>query len=522
MPVSQTGLLRSCLGVAFFLGTLGGTAAPSQVPPAPAGGPGGLGGLGLLESVRLTLARDPNISLQEARVESSRGLLEAAAGPFDPLVSATGTRTESEVPTSESASRTQQTVRNTVSFLKPFRTGLSVEPGVVLDREGAPGSPGANTGNVFLRFRQPLLQGRGRDVVAANELSAEREVAASELDLRQTTAGRVLAVASQYWSTRAAQLDLEVLISSEESSRELLETTRRLVEADQTPAGELVQLEANLAAKESSRIGGERRLFAARQDLGREIGLDPAEISALPLPTDPFPVLRPEEVPADAEADRLVAVALSRRADLRAARERQSGLDFLIRAAENGLKPQLDLIFTPSYTGFVEGTDTGSFFSPLGRNVPGVSSLVSLSLSWPTRNSRARGELQQIQASRRQSALVVDLVAKSIGADVPTALDSVRRSALQLAKATEAVHLFERAVVNEEKKLRAGTSTFINLISQRDRLTLARQGEVSAQLTLALALAELRFQTGTLLGEDAGGASLQQDRLTTLPTREEP
>jgi len=508
--VSFLGRLRFALGLILVVVALAPASRAQQE------------GLGLLEAVRLALARDPNIAIEEARVQSSRGALEVASSPFDPVVSSTGTWTEADVPSSESASREQRTLRNTVSVVKPFRTGLSIEPGVVLDRQGAPGGPGANTGNFFFRFRQPLLQGRGRQVAAAGEQSAQREVVASELDLRQATAGRVLTVASQYWTARAAQLDLEVLISSEASSRELLETTRRLVEADQTPAAELVQLEANLAAKESARIGGERRLFAARQDLGREIGLDPSEIASLQLPSEPFPVLRPEQVPGGAEAGRLVAMALSHRTDLRAARERQSASELLVHAAENSLKPQLDLIFTPSYTGFVEGTDTASFFSPLGRNIPGLGSLLSLSLSWPTFNNRARGQLLQVQASRRQSALIVDLLAKSIGADVPTALDSVRRSSLQLAKATEAVHLFERAVVNEEKKLRAGTSTFINLISQRDRLTLARQGEVSAQLSLALALVELRFQTGTLLGEDAGGASLQQDRLTTLPTREEP
>lgn len=477
-------------------------------------------GLGLLEAVRLTLARDPNIAIEEAQVQFSRGALEVASGSFDPVLASSGTWTEADVPTSESGSREQQTLRNTVSVVKPFRTGLSIEPGIALDRAGAPGAPGANTGNVFFRIRQPLFQGRGREVAAVGELSAEREVAASELDLRHATAGRILAVASRYWQARAAQLNLAVLSSSEMSSRELLETTRRLVEADQTPAAELVQLEANLAAKESARIDGERAVFAARQALGREIGLDPGEISLLPLPADPFPAVRPEGVPD--RADGLVEMALRRRADLRALRERQSGADLVARATENGLKPQLDLVVTPGYTGFVEGSDAESFFTPLARNVPGLSSVVSLTLSWPTANSRARGRLLQAEATRRQSALVAELVVKSIGAGVPTALDAVHRSALQVEKASEAVRLFEKTVVNEEKKLRAGTSTLINLIAQRDRLTSARQLEISAQLSLALSLLDLRFQTGTLLAEGEDGTSFHQARLTTLPRGEEP
>ncbi len=484
--------------------------ACGQESPAPKG-------LGLLEAVRLTLVRDPNIAIEEAQVQSSRGALEVARGAFDPVLASSGTWTEADVPTSESSSREQQTLRDTLSVVKPFRTGLSIEPGIALDRAGA---PGANTGNVFFRIRQPLLQGRGREVAAVGELSAEREVAASELDLRHATAGRILAVASRYWQARAAELNLAVLSSSEMSSRELLETTRRLVEADQTPAAELVQLEANLAAKESARIDGERAVFAARQALGREIGLDPGEISLLPLPADPFPAVRPEGVPD--RADGLVEMALRRRADLRAVRERQAGADLVAKASENGLKPQLDLVVTPNYTGFVEGSNAESFFTPLARNVPGLSSVVSLTLSWPTANSRARGRLLQAEAARRQSTLIAELVVKSIGVGVPTALDAVHRSALQVEKASEAVRLFEKTVVNEEKKLRAGTSTLINLIAQRDRLTSARQLEISVQLSLALSLLDLRFQTGTLLAEGEDGTSFQQARLTTLPLGEEP
>ena len=76
-------------------------------------------------------------------------------------------------------------------------------------------------------------------------------------------------------------------------------------------------------------------------------------------------------------------------------------------------------------------------------------------------------------------------------------------------------------MTNEERKLRAGTSTLINVISQRDRLTAARQGEVSAQLALALALVELRFATGTLLAAEGETKAVRYSRLTTLPSPEE-
>ncbi|HEX2224172.1 MAG TPA: TolC family protein [Thermoanaerobaculia bacterium] len=518
----------------FVLVLLGSTArAAPQPEPIPVPAPG----LGLLEAVELLLLHDPNLGQVEARLTSSEGALLSARGGFDPVVRSSLTQAQAVSPTGETDREEERTLVNTVGVTKRFRSGLSIEPDLSLSRseDTLAGGPGANVGTVGFTFRQPLLRGRGREAVAAGELSAERQLAASRIDVRQTVSERVLAVVFQYWNYKAAVLNLGILLETEARSRELMATTRRLIESDITPAAELVLLEANLAAQEVSRIAGERAVFAARQDLGREIGLDPRQIGGLPAPADDFPVVTPAEVPPAAETDRLIAGALARRDDLRAARERQESVVALLRAADNLMKPQLDLIVRPSYSGFVEGTGPGDFYSPLFRNVPGLSTSFGFSLSWPTFNGEARGLRLQREAALRESALIVEAFEKIIGADVPTALDAVARQAQRLQKAEEAVRLFERAVSNEEKKLRAGSSTLLDLINQQDRLTAARQSRVSAQLDLALALAELRFQTGTLLGpapavpaaataaaDPAGQAgTVDYRRLTTLPTPEE-
>lgn len=487
------------------------------LPPAAAGQPPDVPRtLGLLDAVELTLANDPLLVQAAARVDSASGSLLAESGAFDPVVSSSVDQETAQAPVASGQASELRTLSTGVGVSRRLRTGLTVAPEVGVLRTDEPGAAVSNLGTLAVTLRQPLLRGRGREVVTAGERFAEREVAASRLDLEQTTAVRVLTVVAQYWLLEAAARNVEILRETEDRARDLLETTRRLVEADQTPAAELVQVEANLAAKEAARIGGERELFAARQDLGREIGLDGGRIAALPLPADPFPVVQAADVPAP-ESARFAAEARARRADLRAARERLSGTDILTRSAGDTLKPQLDLILVPSYSGLVQGTGTGDFFSPLYRNVPGLSSSVGLALSWPTANRRGRGELLRAQAIRRQAAAEVEAFEKAIAADVPAALDAVANAALQVEKAAAAVALFERAVINEEKKLRAGSSTLLDLISQRDRLTSARQTQVSAQLSLAIALAELRFQTGTLLPEGNEPAAARYARLTTVP-----
>lgn len=484
-------------------------------------------GLDLLDAVRLTLVHDPNIALVEVQLESASGALRSSRGIFDPVFSSTVTRSDDDRPTSETDSDETSTLSQRFDLSQLLRTGLSFEPSIDLSRDDGIGPP-VNTATVSFAIRQPILRDRGRDVVGAEEQASEREVKAARLDIAHTIATRIAAVASQYWRVRAAALDLEVLRKTEASSRELLETTRRLVEGDITPAAEVVPLEADLASREVSRITGEQTLFATHQALIREIGLGerrrPLALadSALPetaLPDTAFPTLTTEAVPPTEPTlvDEVRDGALLRRADLAAARSRLDAAQIRAAAARNALKPRLDLILGTSYAGFVEGSDASDVYAPLVENVPGFSTQLGFSLSWPTRNRRAEGALMQADAATRSNELLVALSANEIGASVPIALDAVRRSAEQLERLETAVALFEQALDNEIKKLRAGTSTVVDVITQRDRLTAVERQRITARLALALAIVDLRFQTGTLYRSDADRGAVSYENLTTLP-----
>ena len=403
-------------------------------------------GLDLLEALRLTLDRDPNIALVEARLESSLGALSVTRGVFDPVLSATIAQSESNTPTDVSTVSESASLSQSVSLDQRLRTGQTLTPSIELSSDDGAG-PADNTATVSFTLRQPLLRDRGRAVVTAGERAAELELEASRLDLEHVVAQRLAVVVDRYWRARAAVLDLEVLRTTETRSRELLETTRRLVAADITPAAETVQLEADLTSREVDRIASERALFDARQDLGLEIGLDAGEILALAIPTDPFPTVELEDVPP---ADSALALreAMRRRADLAAERQRLAAAETRRQAAANALKPRLDLLFTPSYSGVTEGGGAGELYAPLFDNVPGLSTSISLSLSWPTFNRRAEGLQAQAESNVRQSVLRVELASKSIGAEVPDALDAVRRGAEQLIRLDRAVVLFETTLEN--------------------------------------------------------------------------
>jgi outer membrane protein len=496
------------------------SAAPVSPPAAP--------GLGLLDSVRLMLANDPNLVLARSHLLSAAGALAIQTGMFDTVVTGSVGYLDTRTPALQAPADRQTALTVSAGVAQELRSGLTLSPAVELSSgtansalTGLPGPPAiVNTATVAFTLRQPLLRGRGSKAVAAGERAARREAEASALDLRFTTAQRILTVATQYWTAVAARLSLEILRSNEETSHQLLTTTRRLIEADITAPAEAVQLEANLAAAEASRLAGENALFKACQDLGRELGLDGARVMALPPPSDPMPELAPITLDG-LERARFVAGALRLRADVAAARKRLEETAALLDASENALLPQLDLVLRPSYSGLMGGGGLAAFLASLANQIPGVSSSLSLDLSWPVRNDAAQGRLLQARAGLQQSTALLDQLQNNIGADVPTAVDTVVHTARQVAQAKEAVRLFERAVANEERKLSAGSSTVLDVITQRDRLLAARQTEVSAKLSLAVALAQLRFDTGTILAESGELEIVDYPRLTTVPAAEE-
>lgn len=484
------------------------TGAEAQEPAAD--------GLPLLRALELALQNDPNIAAVQIDTWSARSRLEAERAAFDPSFTAglTGGRDSGVDP-----SRDSLDARAGANLA--LRSGLSLESAVTLSRAAEDGpEAAANSGSLSVTLRQPLLRGRGEKVVTTNEKIAEQELAATREDLAQQVATRLRTVAGLYWSYLAAAEDVEILRDTEERAQRFLENTRRLVAADLTPAADLVQLEANLLARELARRAGERRLFEARQNLGREIGLPAAVILTLPPPSDPYPPLLPEEAPKVERAGFFLDLSLASRADLRAARLRIEESRLRLAFLENALAPRLDLVLTPSYSNSLEGGGVDDFFAPLTRDIPGFAATLGLSWSFSPPNRLARANLETQQASLRRGELALRQIELQIGADVPTALHGVAYSAELLARSQDALDLFQRALDNEEKKLRAGSSTLIDVLNQQDQLISARQRVNDARLGLALALLRLRFETGTLVASpDTFGepARVDLEAFLTLP-----
>lgn len=485
--------------------------------------------LGLLETVRQTLSLDPNIHLQQREVEASRGRALEASGAFDIRLTSQLDRSLERQGIRVSALDFTHQVAHLTSYRagvsKLLRTGVEVTPSLKIIQRDERGAliPPENQSEVSFQIRVPLARGFGSKVTTAQERASKIILEVSRLDLRHIVATRVLQTVRAYWAYLSATRRLEILTLSEQRAQELLDKTQALVDANEVPAAELLQLKANLADKTANRIAGQQTLIEARHQLGIAIGIPLERMTVLPSPGDEFPSAAAPPVRDEDSSERFIGEALARRSDLASVRLREDAERIRLLAARNRLKPQIDLIVRGGYAGINAGSRTRDYLSVLGENVEGMTVFGGLSFDFPPANREARGQFLQQEALWQQQGILLADLQRKIQSGVIVAMQQLRHRAEELKKSEEAIAQYMTAVQNEQAKRQLGLATLINVLEMEDRLIGASLGNLSAQEQFAIGLAQLRFETGTLVtGEEPGEVITLQQLITVPPVAKPP
>jgi outer membrane protein TolC len=384
-----------------------------------------------------------------------------------------------------------------------------VSPELSVLRTALPGTPLAATSQAAAKLNVvvPLARDRRGRVTTAPERAAGRTLESSAFYAEHVTAQSVLAAVNAYWDYRAALARLEVLTDTVERARRLYEDTRRLIEGNERPQADLTQVQGNLAGKQVTRTLAEQAVVDARVRLGLVMGIDPAETAALGPATTSLPTVA-ETTAGGGDLTALVAQALDRRADLRAAGKSVESARIRAGAARGNLSPRVDLLSSIGYAGIRIGGSFGSLFSPVYSNVPGLDLSIALRYEWAAANVGARGMLLQSEAVLEQARITEQDLQREIRTSVYQASDAIARSALAMTAANDAVTLYQATVASEERKFQVGMSTLFDTIQAADGLTSVRLSEIAAQRDYAVALATLRFETGTLIGVGRQGPAV--------------
>jgi outer membrane protein len=477
--------------------------------------------LSLVEAVRLTVARQPEIKLSEREVERSEGEQQVKSGDFDPRLQLSLLRARDRTPVlvdgvPDVAEEQTNESGYQVGLAKLFRSGLVVSPRIEMSRTRAVlAGPVENRGRVSFVVSQPLLRGFGARAVAADETAATIDLRAATMELRHTIAASILRTTTAYWAYAAAARRREIVGEAEARFRAMGKDAQILLAAREVAAADLKQLRANLAQRTAARLDAEQALVQARHDLGIAMGLPSADIASLPLPADDLPSVRDGQAVPEAAA--LVRPALERRADLRAARLRSDSAGVRTDAAKNGVRPRFDVVVEAGYAGMDQGGGLARYFTPFDRRVPGLNASARLLLEWPTANRTARGRLASTEATADEAGIAAAELSRRISSDVTVAVSDLNLSRERVGSSREASGLYRSAVDDEKQKLQLGLGTVIDLVVTEEHLTETLLDELSAWLAYANALIRLRFETGSLVSAEGSEEQLDLETLTTVP-----
>jgi outer membrane protein TolC len=487
-----------------------------------------------MESLESTLANEPQLQIERQQVEISRALKQQASGQFDLTLDGTFSQAHGNSPLTqaeralllaEGFTPTSNLAQNlsilNLDVTKLYRNGVEISPLYQTTRttDNLSTTEGTNVSRIAFQVVIPLLRGRGRAAVGAQETAAGEEVSAALLDLNQTISDLLAGTAANYWNAVAAVRQLEVAWSAEERGRTYVDNVQTLIQVDRVAKSEINQATANLAARTASRIAAGQSLIQAQQQLAVSMGLDVAQIARANFSFEDFPQPELQRLPvlnADVTA-KYVQQALSRRADYLAAQRRVGEPRVLLVAARNSLKPRLDLNFQTGSTGLSEGTAPAQFLNSPYHSIQGLDVTAGITYNFPVRNDLAVGQVRQAQGILIQAQLRAADVGRQISSAVVTAHNAVHNAAAQLDKTRESVTFFEAALEGEREKFTLGFNSLVDVLTVEDRLTTAMTAQVSAELGYALALTQLRSATGTIVEPDKEVHSLDRDVFFTLP-----
>jgi outer membrane protein len=389
-------------------------------------------------------------------------------------------------------------LRTDLGVRMPLRTGGTVtfniaDNRVETDAELTRFNPYYSS-DISLSISQPLLQGAGKWVNTYSIRIANYERRITDARTKLEVIQVIAALDRVYWRLYAARRELEVRKKQYELGKAQLERAQRFVNAGERAQVEVVRAEAGVAQQLEAIIVAENNLRDRERELKRVInksGLDMQTATALITTTLPDPVRY------ELEQERLVAEAVENRMEM---------LELELQIAEDAstvdyMRSQGLPLVTLEYTYNVKGLgETREDSFDLLFNNEFADHGLGLHAVIPLGNEAAKSRLRQAVYQRRQRLASRDSRKALIELEVLNAVDQLEANWQRILASRQnsilAGHVFEAEKRQFEFEMRTSTDVLDAQIKFAD----AQSAEVRALAEYQIALVDLAYATGTLLG----------------------
>jgi outer membrane protein len=382
-------------------------------------------------------------------------------------------------------------------------------------------NPAVNSTLQF-NYAQPLLRDFGIDNVRQQVQVSLKNREIADVGLRQTLAQTTRTVRNAYWNLAYAVASLSVQQQSLELAQQSLRDTRARVEIGTTPPIDIVEAEAEVAAREEAVIVAQAQIATAEDTL-RALVFDPEMPDFWTMRIEPTDL--PPFQPLNVDTDGAVRNALERRTDLEQTKRSMEASEINIRFFRNQTLPDVtgNINYGLRAVGGIRAatnpnaTAIEKSYASVLRDLVALDSptwTASLNISYPIGTSQAEANLARTRLQYNQSQTRLKNQQLQVATQVRQQARNVQTNQQRVQSTRASRQLAERRLEAEQRKFQAGTSTsFVVFQVQRD-LSQARNNELRAILDYNQSVVD--FETVQEVPIGGGGGGVTATTVSTL------
>lgn len=469
--------------------------------------------LTLQKAVRLALAQNFRIQVEEFNPKIAKARQLSASGKFDPVLEASVTydrneqnlrslNDELDVPTVVPGDPLPAlfAVTNGTEFdasvagLLPWGMTYDVGPSLTIDTDNRR-DPSFTRYNSFVgaSIVQPFLRNFGTDVNMASIRIARADRAISQWQFRQEVMDVVTDTIYFYSDLYFAIGNLDVVKRSRDLAAQTVKDNTKRAEIGVMAELDILQARSEYAAREEEVIVAERAV-ADNENFLKQLITD--EISrVLDLKLRIAPPMLPDTGPVTLNKD--LEKAFELRPDFRQAlldiQKRQINVVF----TRNQALPRLDLLASLG----VNGIDTD--FARSFNRASGAEDTLTLNagavFSVPIPNRDARGQLQVSKLETARALIDLKRLEQDIFVRADNAAGQIDTTRKRIEATREARRFAQETLAAGQSRLAAGTSTTFEVLQFQRDLAVSEAAELRARADYVKAVAQYALQVGSTL-----------------------
>lgn len=471
--------------------------------------------LSLEEAIRLTLATNLNIQIQDIQTDIEKSRIAIEKGAFDPVFEASSTFQKNRYPQNAQefvSSRfglnalsgepnifAEENLRNAVKLSGRQYTGMSYElaynlniiENTVNDTSSSSLYSPEYTSILSLKITQPLARDSGPEVNLAPIKIARRnrEIANAELQatLQQTLVEMILSYfelvyASEEFNIRQAEVDVFNI---------LIQQTEKRLEKGQGSMRQLLSARATQAQSIDRQILAEKNLAEACSRLKEFMQPENHTADHQLLPIGHFTLDLPQASRQDIITTTLANSPELLRYQFELERDRLE-----LRVALDQARPQVNLTAAVGNTGLDQDVNQ-AIYSGFDRST--YSAEIGIVYSRPWDNSAAAGRVREVKKQRRQTELEIKRIQHQAIARALRYYDELAIQQRRFVNANSIRKFMEQELNEEEILVEKGEKTLFETLEFYQDLYESKIRELSVMRDLNRAKANLWFANGTLL-----------------------